>query len=324
MVLPLSPWLCHFLLLVICLLICGKTAHSSAWMVEKHTLEQYITGLYYESDKYNLPRGGSQSHKPYQKFELNNLLQYGAYDWLTIGAEIRSRHVDYYPYDDERNFQLTSLGKTDIFAKFLLWEGSHIDDSLSSDKSHKNWQNQLVSVEPKVIIPAPKNIIDSTAAYDERDPEVAFAINYGYAMSFNDELRENDPGIKSDSNYVAPEFVPSAFIDSSLEYRHRTGRPSDQVRGKLVLGYKPYEKWIFMLENQAIYRLHKQNTEYEYRNAGMNYDLWKTQLSAAYQITPKYAVQFGGFYDVYSRNTGQGAGVLFSIWVKENIFEEDE
>lgn len=102
-----------------------------------------------------------------------------------------------------------------------------------------------------------------------------------------------------------------AYIDLQFAQRFRSGDPPDEFRFDATFGLNVAPKWLLLAQSLNVIA----------ESAGANalfpsYDYSKLQLSAIYNVTPSFGVQFGGFVTVSGRNALQENGLISAIWYK--------
>ena len=101
-----------------------------------------------------------------------------------------------------------------------------------------------------------------------------------------------------------------AFIDLEAAQRFRTDGAPDEFHADVTLGIRPAAKWLLLAQSFAVVS----------QGAGTwgppSYDYEKLQLSAVYQLTPAWALQFGGFTAFAGRNTLQENGIVLGAWLR--------
>jgi protein XagA len=101
-----------------------------------------------------------------------------------------------------------------------------------------------------------------------------------------------------------------AFIDLQIAQRFRTGGAPDEFRADLTYGIRPAPRWLLLAQSFNVIS----------EGAGSwglpSYDYYKLQLSAVYQLTPAWSLQFGGFTAFTGRNALQENGLVLGTWFK--------
>lgn len=101
-----------------------------------------------------------------------------------------------------------------------------------------------------------------------------------------------------------------AFLDMQVAQRFRDDGAPHEFRADFTLGVRPADKWLLLAQNFNVIS----------EGAGPpvfpSYNYHKLQLSAVYELTPKWAVQLGGFTTFAGRNALQETGVVLGLWHK--------
>lgn len=103
------------------------------------------------------------------------------------------------------------------------------------------------------------------------------------------------------------------FADINTAYRMRTGSQHNQYLINNTIGYN-YGKFMLTASSFSTIADDVPNSASSNISASADYALSKAQIAAAYKISDKSTVQLGAYKDIYARNTGEGSGLLVSIW----------
>lgn len=102
-----------------------------------------------------------------------------------------------------------------------------------------------------------------------------------------------------------------AFFNLELAQRFRTGDPPDEFRADVTLGLRPAERWLILAQSF--------NVISEGGGQGVfspSYSYYKLQLSVAYELTKRWAVQAGAYTTVAGTNALQENALLLGVWYK--------
>lgn len=103
-----------------------------------------------------------------------------------------------------------------------------------------------------------------------------------------------------------------AFVDLQAAQRFRFGGPPDEFRFDATFGLRPAPNWLLLA--QVFNVVSEGAGEAPFFPTSYNYH--KLQLSVVYDLTPRWAIQFGGFTTFAGRNALQENGVLLGTWYK--------
>ncbi len=168
------------------------------------------------------------------------------------------------------------IGDTDIFARFKVYEDNGFVFSLS----------------PLIKFPA--------LADKKEVPTIA-------SGQYHAELRAN-------AGYGFKAFDIKHFATLSAGPRVRMGSSDNQLRFDAAYGIKPDDKWMFLLKSSGILSENLPDISARSIKTGNDHHLIKTQISGVYNLSESTSLEVGAFTDVYSRNTSDGDGILFSVW----------
>jgi hypothetical protein len=102
-----------------------------------------------------------------------------------------------------------------------------------------------------------------------------------------------------------------AFINLEAAQRFRFGGPPDEFRFDASFGVRPAPNWLLLAQ---VFNVVSEGAGEAPFLTSYNYH--KLQLSVVYDLTPRWAVQFGGFTTFAGRNALQENGFLLGTWYK--------
>jgi protein XagA len=102
-----------------------------------------------------------------------------------------------------------------------------------------------------------------------------------------------------------------AFINLEAAQRFRFGGPPDEFRFDATFGLRPAPNWLLLAQ---VFNVVSEGAGEAPFSTSYNYH--KLQLSVVYDLTPRWALQLGGFTTFAGRNALQENGVLLGTWYK--------
>jgi len=102
----------------------------------------------------------------------------------------------------------------------------------------------------------------------------------------------------------------SGFINLEGAYRFRLQEPADEIRFDATFGVRPVPDWLFLAQQLNTIGVRNEH------GGGSDYDVYKTQLSVVYDVTPVLSLQLGGYVEVGNRNLDPGQAVFTALWWK--------
>lgn len=102
----------------------------------------------------------------------------------------------------------------------------------------------------------------------------------------------------------------TGFLEADIAGRARSGTAANELHLDLTAGYRPAPRWLVMAQSFTTKGLRDNET------GGSNYDDTKIQLSAVYDLTENWSVQFGGYTEVATRNISRGNAGLVALWYR--------
>lgn len=246
------------------------------------TLTSYRTNHFVDDDGVRYPQPA------FRKQEWNQYLEYGWSEETTLGASLSlhrlaSDGLRYEPLSPvavpytEENY---GLADTEFFFRQRLWQGEI------------NGYDTRFSLQPLLKLPS--------LYLDAGNPR-------GGTDDFDAELRLQ-MGISF------PLFDRHHFLATDAAYRKRFGEWRDQFRSDSTLGLQLADRTLLLSQLFLIQRTEGTARHTSTSAAVNDYDLLKAQISVAYSLTDDLRIQIGGFRHIQARNTGDGEGLLLSLW----------
>jgi protein XagA len=208
---------------------------------------------------------------------LSPYIEYGLQDDLTLGAFGSIDSLEGFSSTRGSNADNTGLSDVSVFARKRLWHN----------------EQAVVSIQPLYKLPS---------FYSKDDLPRSGTENSDV------ELR-----LLGGLNFEAAGQMH--YANAEVAYRGRLGDPDDQWLMDATLGLRVDEHWVFMPQLFTTWAVGGAGGGFTQSGAD-DYDLVKTQLSGLYEFDESWALQGGIYQDVYSRNTGYGTGVVFSLWFR--------
>lgn len=276
------------LLAVVLLLATLPFDAQAAWTQDKGKWFAANTVSHYNTNRF-VDESGQRNRQPrFSKWEWNGYYEYGWQEDLTIGANLFLHRLsaDYAHYTPssptaangtEVNY---GLADTEFFFRQRLWQGQWIGN------------DAVLSVQPLIKLPSWYN--------QGGNPR-------GGTDNFDTELR-----LRGGYNFSLFERTHFALLD--LAYRKRFGEWRDQLKSDMTLGFQLNDSFTLLVQNFITQRLEGTARDTSVSGAVNDYDLLKAQVSLVYRLTPATRIQIGGFTHARARNTGDGEGVLLSLW----------
>lgn len=262
---------CFVLLLAI-----PDMALAGGW-TQKYGAGLYIQNIsYYRSSHYFDSAGKKQKLLGnYNKYDVNPYFEYGARDWLTLGANLSLQKLEQKVTSGSVAQVNYGVGDSEFFARTRLWHGNGFS----------------FAAEPMIKIPS----LRSAAA----TPQIG-SKNY-------------DAGLTISGGYCLKAFELYHFANVDLGYRKRFGQPKDQAKLAATIGISLSPRVVLMPQAFVTSRLGTPRNATLTQSSGDDYNLSELRLSVVYKFDEKLAVQVGGFRNVAGKNVGSGNGVLLSL-----------
>lgn len=127
--------------------------------------------------------------------------------------------------------------------------------------------------------------------------------------------RSTDYEQRSQLGYGFKAYGRMHYANLELAYRYRD-ITSDEIRLDGTLGIRFADKWQWLEQVFSTYAFGALPSADPSIANTTDYRLVKIQSSALYEINKRLSFQLGITQDIYSRNTGKGAGLLTALWVQ--------
>ena len=146
----------------------------------------------------------------------------------------------------------------------------------------------VVSAEGQIALPGPSDQ-PNRAQVGNTGPETDARLNAGYGFEL---------------------FSRQSFVDASIGYRTRGGRPPDEYRADFAFGIRPVSDWLILLQSFNSISNGAGAPGFPQQSSS------KLQLSVVYDFAPSWSVQAGVLQTVASRRTGTETGALAALWYR--------
>lgn len=267
---------------------CATNPAQAAWTREKGSWFTAQTLTTYYTDRFVASNGIRSPQPNFRKLEWNSYAEYGWRRDTTLGMSLFAHRVetDRWQYNptltriehySEQNY---GLADSEFFLRQKLWNGK-----LRGLDTH-------FSLQPLVKLPS--------AYLDAGTPR-------GGTDSFDLEMRLQ-------SGISFPLYDHHHFLAADIAYRKRGGAWRNQIKADVSLGLTLTDRVMLLSQFHLTERPNGTANPATSSATVNDYDLWKAQASLVLRLTETTRVQFGGYKHIYARNTGDGEGVLFSIW----------
>lgn len=262
---------------VLILIALTGTAYAGAWTQEAGRSQLILTGAYYRANERWDNSGRRLSQPAYDKYELNPYYEYGWRDGITLGANLSFQRAQMDGAGASAAKTSWGIGDSEFFMRKRLWQRGGF----------------IVSAEPMVKLPSFWTTGRNNPRIGSSQPDAGMGISAGYGF----KVMGHD-----------------AFTDINAQYRYRFGRQKDQLRFAATAGLYLTDRWMVMPQGFVTGRVSKPQNAAFTESPDDDYSAVRLQLSAVYRLNADTSLQFGGFGDLYGKNTGVGRGILFSVW----------
>lgn len=250
---------------------------ASAWLQPKGKSQLFSTSSYYRSHEYADPAGYLWPQQRFTKWEQVLQWEYGIRNDVTYGIAPRLGYALQNGNGSIGDLAFTGL---ELLRRQKLWQGA----------------NTILSTQASVIMPGVYNDSDSVLL-GKRSTDFDMRLLLGQSIPDNGRYH---------------------YVNAELGYRLRSGDVGDEIRGELTFGYRVTDKWTLL--QQMFLTFSAAGTREEMPSvvavSPSDYNLAKLQLSAVYDVSETRSVQLGLTQDIWAQNTGQGTGVVFSVWYR--------
>lgn len=264
-------------LLILCLTF--PTKANAAWLRKAGETLFIQNASLYTSNHFIDNAGNCFSQPRFAKRELNLYLEHGWTDQWTVGVNAFAHELLAEQPASLGGGTAHNIGIADVelFARTPLWQG----------------ESAVLSVQPLIKLP-------SWYQYD------------GNPRSGTDTM---DAELRLQGGVGFDLWGHHHFATLDLAYRKRTGDWHDQWKMDATLGIAVHQRWTILPQLFITQRAEGTTPNVMTSAAVSDYDLIKGQLSAVYQVNPRTRLQLGVFSHLRARNTGDGEGMLASVWL---------
>lgn len=264
-----------FIIALLALSFCPAASFAAAWTLPKDDFALYQNAFYYSTDTYFDAQGQRRSQPRYSKIELNPYAEYGWKNGTTLGASVA---LDAVTATNGRLQQGTNYGLSDpsLFLRQRLW----------------NNETTVVSVQPLVKLPSV--YLDGSlpqSGTNQTDAELRVLAGHSFAW-----------------------FDKNHYANVEAAYRKRFDDPEDQLRADAILGFTLNDDWQILPQLSLTRSTANTNAMRFTQSNEDDHNLLKGQLSAVYHWNKNISLQAGAFSHLSGNNTGNGSGVLLSLW----------
>ena len=254
-------------------LSCGS-AHAGAWPQDpdRWLVVNQFTYQNGPSNGYN-DQGRPQGHGRLQQFTFSPYIEYGVTEDWTLGAQPMIQFANLsVPAGQRGGGTNTGLTEVNLFARYTVYR----------------WDFDVLSVQGMLGVPGFSGGVQPQVANPW--PEYEARLLYGHAFELSDSI--------------------AGFFDTEIAYRLEGGHNADQIHSDTVVGIRPGDDWIFMLQFNATLGLGN-NT-----GTGGDYDQYRLQASIGTRVADDTWLVLGAFHDLGGHNVTLGNGATLSIWTR--------
>lgn len=265
------------LLIAVALALEAGRAYGGAWTLASGDALFILTGSSYDAGERFDDKGHAKSQPDYRQYDLNPYIEYGLRDGVTIGADTQLQRASQGGNPTLRGQNNTGIGDSEIFLRKRLWQ-----------------QNGFaVSIQPLIKLPSLQSSASDIPKLGNSHPDAALGLSGGYGFS------------AAGLNH---------FIALDTQYRYRFGAQKNQTNFAATAGIHVSQRWTIMPQAFLTYRTGKRANAGFTESSADDYNLVRLQLAAVYELRKDVSLQFGGFDDIYGKDTGHGRGVLLALW----------
>jgi protein XagA len=264
---------------VIISILLYEHAFAGAWVQEKDHGLSITTIRYYESHEFWDQSRNINDCPRYRKLELNQWLEYGLTENLTIGL---NAFIPYIQAEGQGNN--AGLGDLEALGRYRIW------------KNHAS----VLSTQLLLKIPGPYD--DKLPLLGQGQYDLEWRLLYGGGGALNQG--KNGEWFANIECGFRKRFGPPADeirLDWIVGWKVPNKKLEINFRQENILGLR---------NNSSI------TASDPYRERSADYDLHKFTLSGIYSIDSNIALQVGVTQDVLGRNIGKGVGPLMALWMK--------
>ncbi len=244
-------------------------------MQEEGTTQTIINYSYQSTNEFFDLNGDKIARPKFTKGEISPYIQHGLDEDWTVGGSLSLQSVSSNGVaGNVQDLDKYQAAYAEFFARYEIYDGG----------------DYTVSVEPRVKLPIEQ---DASINPEGSRPIPELRVSYGEGLSV---FEEHD-----------------SFGEVSATYRLRSADElGDMIKIETTLGARPFEDYPILLLAQSSHEVAL--TDIASTASAGNYELFKVQLSAAYEFDEGLTVQAGLISNLYGKNTAAGNGLIISSW----------
>ncbi len=308
----------YSLLPVFFIILCfiAKDSIPAAWTQTKGEGQLILNFSGYKSYQYYDQDSEIQkSNITFKKLEFNPFFEFGITDALTVGM---SQTIQYWNFNNPTSSSINNIRQCDLGNNLNseLIDRSNIniymtDMEIFARKQIYSNDNFVLSLQPLIKTPCLLFVNGyMQLPKDNFDYEIRALAGFGFKWQPNINL-----GI-----FKRPFAGQNHFVNFETAYRKRSSRFADQLKLDATAGFRYERDLLILAQIFSTFSAFDKNIEADNFNGTDtiiyedDYYSVKAQISLVQQMTKNTSVQFGLSYEVDGENSGQGTGVLASLW----------
>lgn len=265
----------------------SSPARGGAFLFPEGHGQVIVTTTFADARKAYDASGRLISTPPYRKFEVRSYVEYGVADWLTVVGEANG--MDFRGASSRQDYLnlLISQAKARAPLSLVAPKGPHYSGL------------GLGAVGARVrLLEAAGFVISLEASVRAASPSARVYLDMKDQIQVDARLQAGRP---------VEVFGFPGFLDAQIGYRSR-GQAGDQIRADFTYGVRPFDRWMFLAQSFSAI------------TPGAPAPLFvasqKFQLSAVYDVTKRFSLQFGAIRALGGANSPAERGLVSALWYR--------
>lgn len=249
----------------------SSVASAGAWLQKEGVTEFTLNSFYYETTEFFDTNGQKKSQGLFTKYAIKPYVEHGlTKDW-TIGGSLEIQRIKQKQVGVDLSRENIGVADPEIFARYHLFD----------------WNSKTISIEPSIKFPSHFR--------DNRVPKGGTnSMEYGIAALIGENF-----SLLGRRHYA----------DLRVEYVNRVAGLEDQIISEIRLGLNLSDSLTLIPGASAVQSVNLPENQAFVANGDIDYDLYKVELTAEYQMHDALTLIAGGNMHVGGKNTGAGGGV---------------
>lgn len=266
----------------------SSPAPGGAFLFPEGQGQVIVTTTFADARKAYDASGRLISTPSYRKFEAKTYVEYGATDWLTLVGEASGM-----------DFRGASSSRPDYLNLLIAQAKARAPLSLTAPEGPHFMGLGLGAIGARVrLFEVASFVVSLEASLRAASPS---------ARRFLDMKDQWQADARLQLGRPIEIFGLPGFLDAQIGYRSR-GQAGDQIRADVTCGLRPFDRWLLLAQSFSAI------------TPGAPAPLFvasqKFQLSAVFDVTRSFSLQFGAIRALGGVNSPAERGLVSAVWYR--------